>query len=300
MKGITPWLGIGKSCMCLHQGLLSRLMRHTWLLTWNAGPWPDLPKAIARTEAGQRYSAWWRFHAWKQGQIGDRVYLLKQGHFDRGIVASGVIVGGPKLRGADDTPQAQIKFDRIVKPEHGYPRDLLDNPPFNSVHWNSQASGISIPNSVVAQLEQCWLRWVQGIDRGRTAIAVEARAHGTADGEFIPSAEGRRKVRQHIAYERSARNRAWALQIHGAKCKVCDFDFNSIYGRRLARDYIEIHHTWPVARLKGGPLNPKTDLIPLCSNCHSMAHRDPERTIPVAKLRSMVQAQRRRAASGHP
>jgi hypothetical protein len=44
-----------------------------------------------------------------------------------------------------------------------------------------------------------------------SAIATEERAHGIADEGFVPDAEGRRIINQHVTYERSARNRARAL-----------------------------------------------------------------------------------------
>lgn len=74
-------------------------------------------------------------------------------------------------------------------------------------------------------------------------------------------------------YERDRRNRSAALAIHGHTCKVCGCDMGSCYGA-AASGLIEVHHTTPVSRL--GPdyvINPKTDLVPLCPNCHAVAHR---------------------------
>jgi 5-methylcytosine-specific restriction protein A len=37
---------------------------------------------------------------------------------------------------------------------------------------------------------------------------------------------------------------------------------------------IEVHHVRPVSMLGAGYLiDPRTDLVPLCPNCHSVAHR---------------------------
>lgn len=74
-------------------------------------------------------------------------------------------------------------------------------------------------------------------------------------------------------YERSEINRAACIEIHGCRCKVCGFDFEDVYGE-IGRGFIEVHHIEMVSRLEAGTvLDPEMDLVPLCSNCHSMAHR---------------------------
>lgn len=88
-------------------------------------------------------------------------------------------------------------------------------------------------------------------------------------------------------YERDSRNRAAAIALHGSHCKACEMEFGSRYGE-VAAGYIEIHHLTPVSQL--GPdyvLNPETDLVPLCPNCHAIIHR---RNPPfsVADLRKML------------
>lgn len=74
-------------------------------------------------------------------------------------------------------------------------------------------------------------------------------------------------------YERSAANRAACIAIHGARCKVCEFDFELVYGQ-LGAGFIEVHHQTMVSRMGAGyTVDPRIDLVPLCSNCHSMVHR---------------------------
>ena len=73
-------------------------------------------------------------------------------------------------------------------------------------------------------------------------------------------------------YERDRRNREIAIDIHGLNCLACNFNFGKFYGSIGAR-YIVIHHVVPVSKL--GPnyqIDPSTDLVPLCANCHSMIH----------------------------
>ncbi|HEV2155810.1 HNH endonuclease [Bradyrhizobium sp.] len=85
-------------------------------------------------------------------------------------------------------------------------------------------------------------------------------------------------------YERDRRNRAAALAIHGCACQVCSSDLGDRYGP-TAIGLIEVHHLIPVSKL--GPdyrINPATDLVPLCPNCHRVAHRrDPPFTVDELK-----------------
>ena len=88
-------------------------------------------------------------------------------------------------------------------------------------------------------------------------------------------------------YERSPANRAAAIAFHGSICKACDFDFAKTYGA-IGQGFIEVHHTKPVSQL-GGPVivDPLVDLLPLCSNCHRIVHRQTP-PIAVEELRSIL------------
>ncbi|WP_395745125.1 HNH endonuclease [Prosthecobacter sp.] len=79
---------------------------------------------------------------------------------------------------------------------------------------------------------------------------------------------------QYLAtrYERKKLNRDACIRIHGTRCHGCGFSFGENYGE-IASDYIEVHHIEPLATTGEVLINPATDLIPLCSNCHSVVHR---------------------------
>jgi 5-methylcytosine-specific restriction protein A len=81
-------------------------------------------------------------------------------------------------------------------------------------------------------------------------------------------------------YERDRRNRAAAIAIHGSRCKGCDMSFSERYGE-IALGFIEIHHIVPVAKMPPMYIvDPSKDLVPLCSNCHSVVHRqDPPMSV---------------------
>jgi len=74
-------------------------------------------------------------------------------------------------------------------------------------------------------------------------------------------------------YERSRINRAACIELHGDSCLVCEFNFGRAFGE-AGRGFIHVHHVIPVSELGPGyRVNPASDLVPLCPNCHGMAHR---------------------------
>ncbi|TMD64428.1 MAG: hypothetical protein E6I91_11110 [Chloroflexi bacterium] len=59
---------------------------------------------------------------------------------------------------------------------------------------------------------------------------------------------------------------------------VCSFDFYEVYGER-GRGYIEIHHQKPIFQYEEQDIgkfieNALQNVIPVCSNCHRMIHRE--------------------------
>jgi predicted HNH restriction endonuclease len=107
-------------------------------------------------------------------------------------------------------------------------------------------------------------------------------------------------VRDELAYlegsktqtliERSLRSQAArlkCLEYHGLSCVACGFNFERCYGT-AGYGFIEIHH------LKGISSNnelrevdPINDLIPLCSNCHSIVHRR-EPMLSIFELKALL------------
>ncbi len=75
------------------------------------------------------------------------------------------------------------------------------------------------------------------------------------------------------AFERNQIARMKCIEHFGYKCQICEFDFERNYGL-LGKDYIHVHHIVPLSEIKDNyKVNPITDLIPLCPNCHAIIHR---------------------------
>lgn len=89
--------------------------------------------------------------------------------------------------------------------------------------------------------------------------------------------------------ERSRRNRLLCLSIHGNICSVCGLDPSSVYGEECG-EILEVHHIEPLSEAEAARVyDPKTDLIPLCPNCHRAAHRRKPAYTP-DELKDLIQS----------
>ncbi|EBC6662849.1 hypothetical protein C1B77_22605 [Salmonella enterica] len=91
------------------------------------------------------------------------------------------------------------------------------------------------------------------------------------------------------ACERDPEARQACIRYHGAVCKCCGFDFEKTYGKH-GKGFIHVHHIRPLRTLGEGYLiDPVTELVPLCPNCHAMVHRGNEaRPLSVDELRFLM------------
>lgn len=92
----------------------------------------------------------------------------------------------------------------------------------------------------------------------------------TPEVEFFEDSTGKRITA--TIYERNNKARNKCLDTFGYRCKVCDFSSEEVYGDSF-KNIIEVHHIDPISAQDGKhPINPETDLIPVCPNCHTMLH----------------------------
>ncbi len=113
---------------------------------------------------------------------------------------------------------------------------------------------------------------------------------GLALTEVDPESRREGKVRYIYGkqYERDQKNRVEAIKYHGTKCTICQFDFEKVYGLR-GKGFIEIHHLNPLSSVgKETDINPKTDLVPVCSNCHKMIHRRKDNVLSIEQMKMLI------------
>lgn len=74
------------------------------------------------------------------------------------------------------------------------------------------------------------------------------------------------------AYKRNSAAREACLDFNGYKCAVCGFESEKIYGEGFEH-LIHVHHIKPISE-QGieYSVDPKTDLMPVCPNCHTALH----------------------------
>lgn len=102
-------------------------------------------------------------------------------------------------------------------------------------------------------------------------------------GEDLPLHEGSEYEYRGIRYERDREARRRCIEYYGCRCQVCGMSFEERYGV-IGQGFIEVHHLVPVSE-RGGEyvVDPIKDLVPLCSNCHSMIHR--QRGLSIMELK---------------
>lgn len=155
---------------------------------------------------------------------------------------------------------------------------LLSRDDDGNFHASIVAAGGDLPGEVVRR-EGAWT--VRSVPPGDTPARDRPAAPGEApDADSDPDEDYRRglpegaKTRVEVnRYERSRANRDRCLSVHGYDCRVCGMNFEEQYGE-IGKDYIEVHHLTPLPDLdEDYEIDPTTDLVPVCPNCHRMIHR---------------------------
>lgn len=242
------------------------------LLTWNPERWPIDPQE--RTELETQYKSNF-LGRWSTGgtlnvPIGSPAFLLAQGKRP-GIVASGFtrsdVFQDANWEGRrTQTNYVEVDFDEWIPLDVRLPKsELLVGAP--TVKWNPRASGTSFDEQGVKDVEVLWTEHLDALGIGYVRQPEEpSMSEGFPEGAFKQVPVNR--------YERNRHARQRAIEIHGLDCKGCGFNFQAAYGS-LGKDYIEVHHIVPISEIKAGySVNPETDLVPLCANCHAMVHRE--------------------------
>jgi predicted HNH restriction endonuclease len=74
-------------------------------------------------------------------------------------------------------------------------------------------------------------------------------------------------------------------------CQICGFDFEKLYGE-IGKSFIEVHHIKShtlLSKEKGEhEIDPQNDLIPVCSNCHSIIHRKKD-ALEISELKRLIE-----------
>lgn len=122
-----------------------------------------------------------------------------------------------------------------------------------------------------------------------------ARAYGDASCDESPGAglllaEGSRCTVELDRFERSRAAREACIAAHGAVCSICGLDFGKAYGPRFS-GIVQVHHIVPLSVVDSEhDVDPVTDLIPVCPNCHVALHSKPGGVYTPGELRDIMGA----------
>lgn len=103
----------------------------------------------------------------------------------------------------------------------------------------------------------------------KTSFQFAEEISADEEKSFIEGAKQKITINR---YERDLTARNECINFYGYKCKVCEFDFEKVYGS-LGKNYIHVHHIVPISEIgRQYIVNPIKDLVPVCPNCHAMLH----------------------------
>ena len=120
--------------------------------------------------------------------------------------------------------------------------------------------------------------------------------------ENIIIQEGTKRLTEVSVYQRSTTLRNYAITYFTKEdrisCHCCSFNFGDFYGEAIGKGFIEIHHTKPIFKYEDEDIENTLheavkNLIPICSNCHRMIHRNWKKPLEIQDLIANISANRR-------
>src|SRR4029453_2274934 len=265
------------------------------ILGWNLGRWSDRDYDAAVSEVAEtgQVAKHWNVAQLRSVRPGTEAWLFLQGRRNRGLIGHGIVLTEPISAGSGKLVSrpggtiskieryVAVSFDALLPVGNQVSPDIL-RLSVPSVPWDRiRSSGTPVDGFAEAAIRAVWQE---------SGAAVGPDPTHQVPGTYPATAISRVSVNR---YERSLEARRACIAFYGTSCAVCGFSFDVAYGE-AARDFIHVHHVVPASQL--GPdyqLDPISDLVPMCANCHAMAHQGVSTPRTVAELRRMV------AGAGH-
>ena len=255
------------------------------ILGWNPDRWNrwNYPAVVERVAATGLHLERWSVGRHRNIAAGTDAWLLLQGDRGRGLIGHGVVLSeqpepGPPLsaEASDQTAMyVQVAFDSLLPLGDQIASAVLTEagPGSPGTACSVRARRRTVRGSNIRAL------W------GDFGLPPAPDPTEAAPGTYPQGAVTRVEVNR---YERSPDARRACIAHHGTSCAACGFSFEQKYGE-IGRDFIHVHHVVPVSQLGGSyQLDPISDLVPLCANCHAMAHQGVSTPRTVAELRRII------------
>ncbi|BCW66092.1 hypothetical protein NicSoilB4_08550 [Arthrobacter sp. NicSoilB4] len=254
------------------------------ILGWNPDRWNrwNYPAAVERVASTGLHLERWSVGRHRNIAAGTDAWLLLQGDRGRGLIGHGVVLSehpepGPHYAEPAKTAMyVQVGFDSLLPLGDQIASAILKEA-VPGVPWGSVfGSGLTVEPSEEANIRALW---------GDFRLQPTPDPTEALPGTYPEGAVTRVEVNR---YERSPEARRACIAHYGSSCAACGFSFEQKYGE-IGKDFIHVHHVVPVSQLGSSyELDPISDLIPLCANCHAMAHQGVGTPRTVAELRRII------------
>lgn len=252
-----------------------------------AGQLPRYSRTLDRlTETGQAVESW-KVRGNTTTIPGADAWLLLRGSHGGGLIGHGTVASEPYADngredgdGEDDSDgdgplYLDIAVDGLLQWGEAIPAAILTER-VPGARWDvDQASAVEIPPEHEAAVRFLWAEYAP------VPADPTTPPPGTLPENALTSAAINR-------YEWEPHSRNACIDHHGTNCSACGFSFEAVYGD-IGKGFIEVHHIVPVSLVgEDYELDPLTDLVPLCPNCHAMAHRRQPVPYTPAELRAII------------
>jgi Rad3-related DNA helicase len=188
------------------------------------------------------------------------------------VSSEGVLVAAGAWAGLD-TPRP---WASIIIPKVPFERPTI-------IDDNIESSYINSRNTAHRRMRQVIGRGLRSPDAVCDIYLLDERVERI--GFFLPKRfteawlEGERSTVILSQTERSRAYRQKVLEHYGAKCLACQFEPRVV-------TQIQVHHLDPIS--EGVRETMMEDLVPLCANCHILAHSRKPNPLTIAELKQIV------------
>ena len=276
------------------------------ILVWNPDEWNDwtYPAVLEEVAETGRHLASWDVGTSLDSDAGNAAgtdaWLVLQGRHGRGLIGHGIIVSerpAPRAQAPDSASAAQagaqpgaqagaqaasplylqVDFDALLPAGDQIPAGVLAEA-VPGIDWEAvHGPALAVDPAVEPLLRGLWGEF------GPVPADPTQPVPGTVPAAAVTRVEVNK-------YEHSPDARRVCVAHHGTSCAACGFSFEIAYGE-IGKDFIPVHHLVPASQLGSAyELDPITDLVPLCANCHAMAHHGVRTPRSVAELRRIMAA----------
>lgn len=249
-------------------------------LVWN----PDRREGWNYAAVVGRVQETGRFHCeWPAAgaAAGSDAWLLVRGNHGTGLLGHGVVITaepcGFPLTAAAGTASSRrlVAFDSLLPLGDQLGPELLGHA-LPDAGWTHIRNGQGMDPSAEARIRDLWR-----LEGPAPVPEPTLPAPGTYPAWAVSTVGANR-------YERDPEARRACIAHFGTSCAACGFSFEIAYGD-AGGEFIDVHHTVPPSLLGSNyRLDPVTDLIPLCANCHAMAHLGVGTPRTLSELRRVI------------